>query len=1164
MFHCVKGGVLMHNKSKGSIAFLVSLTALLLGLFMFSVSAANVTGKYQIRYVLNGQNVIDDTVLHNAGDTVTLKSEFNKYTRWFSQPGTVPKSVNNKEFQSFEAGSKIANLPSKLNVKLSTEPNTYTIIRLYGYQDLIQIDFDGNGGNVSQETMYVSPKMSENVQIGEFYDSQAGLGCPQRPGYYFYGWSLKKIDPKTLFTASSQSGAMSYMSYADLQAMQKSTGITTTPVKLYAVWVPMNNFCVGIRNNEQFVSNANSLLKIAPELRNTAHRIPFDLSKQYAQNQYCAYGIPNGTYTLYAPASVSATTLSSTGKTFTYKDSVLTARSDGKPLTELPVLDYYTSQGTVELRMRINNVDWVNYATNQGSHNTANVVTNGLFPELRDANGKVYKMAMYTNDNSLWTVSDLPNGTYGLYAAYSSASTTLSKLSTVTVNNNKQTKTFNYYSIGISKDTGVKSVTRSRAWILKGGSVTVKANMNPGYDFVKWTGKIGSAAYSSAAASSTLTVNGMVSVKATSKQSSNYDVTVYVEKDNQPWTDFDKNIQVYCESDSTNSQIGSAVAMYALTKTTDANGKVCYKYSSKRNLVHCEIYAPLTAAATKTLATGVKFDSKAGGNVVTLSYYTVTLKKGTGVSSVTGSGACILKGQKTSVNATAASGYLFTKWTGTTTSTTKALTLTVDKPYVLTANARPRTLTTTFWVSGGSVANNSAYTLSKSSSGYNVFSASTGTYYYQVQSYNKSFSYKTAADLGITKPGYTFAGWSLYVITKESGSKYTGVYYTPGQIITPKQVSDSVKKYLSNNGLTGKYGTNILTQDVRVYLVSRWTANSVSVQIKINGVAWDNYATNQGIHNTANVVNYNLMPELRSANGNVYKLTRNTSDQSFWKATSVPAGTYDVYAAASFMSNKLSKVGTVTVSGKSTSAVINYVSIQSTFGRGISQYQITITGPYLEGASFGASLTGVGNTASVEKFWCLAGSNIELSISKVANGFTFTKWTGTKGTASYSNVAKKITISNLTQILKLTANVSENSIRATYWTTTASAINSDTYKLSNGNVFTKSGNTYYVQDGKSSKSMVLKSNTDFGLTRNGYKFGGWILYFKDKDGKSINTGKVFGMNNSTRPVASPTGLSIANTINDYLVKHPNIVPKNNVDINSGNVPVFFVAKWVKA
>ena len=146
-----------------------------------------------------------------------------------------------------------------------------------------------------------------------------------------------------------------------------------------------------------------------------------------------------------------------------------------------------------------------------------------------------------------------------------------------------------------------------------------------------------------------------------------------------------------------------------------------------------------------------------GSRIIKLYYmrnqYTVTLTKGTGISSISGAGNYYY-GASVTIDATASSGYTWSNWSGTHSTTTKKYTFTMPASNVTdTANTTINTYTISYNANGGS----------------GSMSDTTAVYDSYVNLSNSSF----------TKTGYNFAGWSTVGGTKgilNDSKEYSGAH----------------------------------------------------------------------------------------------------------------------------------------------------------------------------------------------------------------------------------------------------------------------------------------------------------------------------------------------------------------------------------------------------
>jgi uncharacterized repeat protein (TIGR02543 family) len=162
-------------------------------------------------------------------------------------------------------------------------------------------------------------------------------------------------------------------------------------------------------------------------------------------------------------------------------------------------------------------------------------------------------------------------------------------------------------------------------------------------------------------------------------------------------------LYLFIEGDSTSSSLAWLPLTYPLASVTDRTTLVELHYNSY------EYSAPPTN-------------------------YTVTLNKGTGISSVTGGGT-YLSGTSVSISATPSSGYEFNGWTGYNTSSSNPYTFTLGQNRTYTANAKIKTYTVT----------------------YNKGTYGSGTNTTATKTHGQTL---TLADAIFTRTGYTQNGWA--------------------------------------------------------------------------------------------------------------------------------------------------------------------------------------------------------------------------------------------------------------------------------------------------------------------------------------------------------------------------------------------------------------------
>ena len=266
--------------------------------------------------------------------------------------------------------------------------------------------------------------------------------------------------------------------------------------------------------------------------------------------------------------------------------------------------------------------------------------------------------------------------------------------------------------------------------------------------------------------------------------------------------------------------------------------------------------------------------TKTASGTITLTTYettkTLTLSKGTGISSTSGGGS-YKEGTSVSINATVSSGYTWNKWTGSTsyladtTGKTKATTVTMPASAIsLTANATANTYTVTWDAQGGtpsggstSVSYNSTYSIPSCSKAGHTFNgwytATSGgaqittstkhttagnvTYYAQYTPWtftvkynanggegsamsNSSHTHGTSSNLTActyTKPGYSFTGWN----TKSDG---TGNTYADSD----NALTMAVKESLADKGSITLYAQWGI-KGIKFYNGSSWIVGRVKL-----------------------------------------------------------------------------------------------------------------------------------------------------------------------------------------------------------------------------------------------------------------------------------------------------------------------------------------------
>ena len=209
------------------------------------------------------------------------------------------------------------------------------------------------------------------------------------------------------------------------------------------------------------------------------------------------------------------------------------------------------------------------------------------------------------------------------------------------------------------------------------------------------------------------------------------------------------------------------------TNWTAASSGVNYKNTITAATGSRTVYVRSVCSATNYTST-----SSANGTA-SVTVYSVSLTKGTGISAVSGAGNYI-SGATAAIDATVTAGYTWANWTGTSTLTQKANNITVNGNKSYTANTTANT-----------------YTVVYNGNGNTGGSTASSTHTYGVA--------KNLTSNGFTKDGYAFAGWA----TSASGA----VAYSNGQ---------SVSNLTTTNGGT-------------VNLYAKWNQSTYTMTINPNG-----------------------------------------------------------------------------------------------------------------------------------------------------------------------------------------------------------------------------------------------------------------------------------------------------------------------------------------
>ncbi|MBO5141933.1 MAG: GBS Bsp-like repeat-containing protein, partial [Clostridia bacterium] len=250
--------------------------------------------------------------------------------------------------------------------------------------------------------------------------------------------------------------------------------------------------------------------------------------------------------------------------------------------------------------------------------------------------------------------------------------------------------------------------------------------------------------------------------------------------------------------------------------------------------------------------------------------YKLTINKGTGISSVSGAGNYI-SGRSVSINATASTGYTWSKWTvssgGSTpaSTTTAKTTVTVSAATTLTATATANGLTfSAQTLTAGTY--NTAY-----SKAFTGASNGTGTYTYAVNSVK-------CGGTAVTASSGKYNGLSL------SGTTISGTPTKAGTYVFNVKATDS------NSGATASADITIVINKVTVGAptnvavstagVVTWTAgsNATSHQISIDGTNWTTATSGVDYNSTITAATGSRTVYVRAVNSDTTNYTTPSSN----------------------------------------------------------------------------------------------------------------------------------------------------------------------------------------------------------------------------------------------------------------------------------------------
>lgn len=324
----------------------------------------------------------------------------------------------------------------------------------------------------------------------------------------------------------------------------------------------------------------------------------------------------------------------------------------------------YTKSNKVTVTIKLDNEDWLNSERDVMLRNTGTSTRIELVASETDAT---------------YTKSGVPNGTYEIWSIDSDGFRTPMKNSlgdnvTITVNNNNQTKTINYYTLYLNKDIGINEVKQHSSIILdsngngifrKYETATISATILTGYKFKCWENDNNSSEYYTSSATS-IKMDASDSKSYTAYADENGNVVVTAMLNDKEWLNAANTLGSEIKISKDNG-----VNLYSLTNISGTG-----KYTTKEVLSQGTYYIWTKTAASNSLVKTNKFISisSANGNAE-IDYYTLKLNKSDGITSVSTSITSklsaiyngenlpvYLSGEYATMSAIVASGYMWKHW----------------------------------------------------------------------------------------------------------------------------------------------------------------------------------------------------------------------------------------------------------------------------------------------------------------------------------------------------------------------------------------------------------------------------------------------------------------------------------------------------------------------
>lgn len=565
--------------------------------------------------------------------------------------------------------------------------------------------------------------------------------------------------------------------------------------------------------------------------------------------------------------------------------------------------------------------------------------------------------------------------------------------------------TVDYYTVALSKGSNINQVTGSGTY-LKGSSVQVSAEVVPesgglSYIFNRWTE--GSALISSSSTYAISSISRSYDLTAESRIGS-FSATVTLKKDSALWNSDTRDIHL--------TEQGSDAPITGIL----SNG--VYTFAGLDTSKTYDIWDDETVQKT-----GVSLDTS--NRDKTLNYFTVTVNKGSGVTSISGNGVYL--GGSTITATAMPEAYYSVTWQATgTAGTTNGTSYTISNLGT----------TTSLDATGNLVNFTGKVTLKKDDALWNdatvqlsTDSAIAGTMA-PTQSANGDYTF---ADLDPHNTYYIFvngkaAGKTLTNTTVNAMIDYYTITVSPEQVTIETKVNNTADSgpYIkgttvkltatlinSNNDFAGWYnGSTLLSTE------NQLTVSNIMAKQTLSAVASQSFSATVTVNGKADISGIKLS-EASGALTNAVSGTASGAKLTFENL--VRGTTYYIFDGSTYTGKSLSK--------NATAATLQYYTVASNTSTGIS-----------------AATVNSSSTATV-----LAGASVTLNATASTN-YAFSKWVdGNNNTVAQTNPATVTVNKDMTLTAVSIANYTGGDIDiSTGWIEIADGTNSGTLKILQG------------------------------------------------------------------------------------------------------------------